>query len=101
MIQEHNIRDKNKLCKEILKYFHVSINLAVALKGGTAIFINKKLPLEVVSCENLANSRVMSMKVKIYNQLIHFINIYANSGTNFSKERDELFKNDILFYLKI
>lgn len=100
MIQEHNIRDKNKLCKEILKYFHVSINLAVALKGGTAIFINKKLPLEVVSCENLANSRVMSMKVKIYNQLIHFINIYANSGTNFSKERDELFKNDILFYLR-
>ena len=100
MIQEHNLRVKNKLCKEILNFFHVSINLAVASKGGTAIFIRNNLPLELIFCQNLANSRIMSLKVKIHDQLLHFVNIYAHSGSNLSKERDELFNNELLFYLR-
>ena len=100
LIQEHNVRDKKTLCKEFLEYFHVSINLAIAHKGGTGIFINKRLPLEIISCENLANSRIMSMKAKIYDQVLHFLNIYAHSGSNLSKEREELFNKDILFILE-
>ena len=100
LIQEHNIREKKNLCKEIFDFFHVNINLEISLKGGTAIFINRKLPLDIISCENLANSRIMSMKAKIYNQVLHFLNIYAQSGTNVSKERDELFSNDLVFYLR-
>ena len=64
LIQEHNIREKKNLCKEIFDFFHVNINLAISLKGGTAIFINRKLPLDIISCEYLANSRIMSMKAK-------------------------------------
>ena len=81
LIQEHNIREKKKLCKEILEYFHVNINLAIAQKGGTAIFVNRKLPFEIISCENLANSRIMSMKAKIHNQVLHFLNGIYTTGT--------------------
>ena len=43
LLQEHNIRYKNKLCNEILDLYHVTINLSIAQKGGTAIIINKKI----------------------------------------------------------
>ena len=43
-IQEHNIRDKNLICKELLDICHVFINLSINQKGGTAIFINRYLP---------------------------------------------------------
>ena len=42
MLQEHNIHDRNKICKELADMCHVYLNLAVNLKGGTAILINKK-----------------------------------------------------------
>ena len=99
MIQEHNIRDRSVLCKEILEYFHVYLNLSISHKGGTAIIIDKKLPLEIINYEYSANSRIISMKVNIYNQILHFVNVYAPSGSN-SYERDNLFQNDLLFYLR-
>ena len=43
MLQEHNLHDKDKLCKELLDICHIHLNLAICLKGGTAILINKKL----------------------------------------------------------
>ena len=68
MLQEHNIHDRNKICKELADMCHVYLNLAINLKGGTAILINKKLNCNVISVDMLANSRIIAMKLKIYNQ---------------------------------
>ena len=99
LLQEHNIRYKNNLCNEILDLFHVIINLAIAHKGGTAIILNKKLPLEIVNYELSANSRITTVKVNLYNQILKFVNVYAPSGSS-NNERDEMFQNDLLFYLR-
>ena len=81
MLQEHNIRDRNILCKELLDAFHVFINLSVNQKGGAAIIFNKKLNINYISDEMSADSRIVSVKIKLYNTLLHFVNIYAPSGS--------------------
>ena len=73
MLQEHNIRDKNKLCQELRDAFVIDINLAVSFKGGTAILINRKTPIQVLSSEKSADSRVMSMKLKYYELYKHHL----------------------------
>ena len=100
MLQEHNIRDKNKLCQELRDAFVIDINLAVSFKGGTAILINRKTPIQVLSSEKSADSRVMSMKFKYYEEIFHLVNIYAHSGTGYTAERENLFSNDLNYYLR-
>ena len=90
LLQEHNIRYKNKLCNEILDLYHVTINLSIAQKGGTAIIINKKLPVEIINQELSADSRITSIKIRLYSQILKIINIYAPSGSD-NRERDEMF----------
>ena len=99
MLQEHNIHDRIKLCKELLDTCHVFLNLAVNLKGGTAILINKKLYCNVISVDMSANSRIISMKLNIYNQILQLVNVYAESGSN-TTEREDMFQNELLFYLR-
>ena len=99
LIQEHNIHDKGKLCKELLDICHVFLNLAINLKGGTAILVNKKLNCNVISVEMSADSRIISCKLYIYNQTIQIINVYAESGSS-TVERENMFQNDLLFYLR-
>ena len=99
LLQEHNIRYKNKLCNEILDLYHVTINLSIAQKGGTAIIINKKLPVKIINQELSADSRITSIKIRLYSQILKIINIYAPSGSD-NRERDEIFQNDLLFYLR-
>ena len=99
LLQEHNIRYKNKLCNELLDLYHVTINLSIAQKGGTAIIINKKLPVEIINQELSADSRITSIKIRLYSQVLKIINIYAPSGSD-NRERDEIFQNDLLFYLR-
>ena len=99
MLQEHNIHSMSKLCKELLDTCHVFLNLAINLKGGTAILINKRLNFELICTEMSADSRLMSMKITFYNHILHFVNVYADSGSNTSA-REEMFKNEILFYLR-
>ena len=53
MIQEHNLRTNNLICRELLDICDVYINLAISHKGGTAIFINKKLNHEVIHSNNI------------------------------------------------
>ena len=99
LLQEHNIRYKNKICNEILDLYHVTINLSIAQKGGTAIIINKKLPVEIINQELSADSRITSIKIRLYSQILKIINIYAPSGSD-NRERDEIFQKDLLFYLR-
>lgn len=100
LIQEHNIRGPGVICKELNEFCFVSINYANCLKGGTAILINRKLPFVVLSDEKSGDSRIISMKIKIYDQMLHLINIYAHSGKEKTIDRDNLFKNELLYYLR-
>ena len=100
LLQEHNLRDASAISKELKDFCYISLNNAICLKGGTAILINKRIPFKVLSEEKSADSRIISLKIKVYDQFIHLLNIYAHSGTQFNEERENLFKNEILYYLR-
>ena len=100
LIQEHNIRGPGKICKDLSEFCFISLNYANCHKGGTAILINKKLPFKLLSEEKSGDSRIISMKIKLYDQMIHLINIYAHSGKEKTADRDRLFNNDLLYYLR-
>ena len=42
----------------------------------------------------------MSIKVKYYEETYHIINIYAHSGSGNNAERDNLFNNELIYYLR-
>ena len=65
LLQEHNIRNYEAVNKDLEKFYHLSLNYAVSSKGGTAILINRNLPFEILSEEKSADSRIISLRVKI------------------------------------
>ena len=99
LVQEHNIRDCNAIGSDLNDFCYVTINPAICHKGGTAILINRKLPFHIFSEEKSADSRILSIKLKIYNQFIHVVNVYAHSG-NRIRERDNLFNSELIYYLR-
>ena len=100
ILQEHNIRDEKKICNDLQDACIVDINLAIASKGGTAVLVNRKSPIQILSSEKSADSRIMSVKFKYYDEIYHLINIYAHSGTGNNAERDHLFNNELMYYLR-
>ena len=68
LVQEHNIRNSNAIGEDLNEYCQVILNLAVCIKGGTAILISRKLPYEIFNEEKSADSRIISIRLKIYNQ---------------------------------
>ena len=79
LLQEHNIIDWSKV-EEISKVFHTFINFSINLKGGTGIIIDKRLPIYILNEDKSADSRILSLRFKLYDQIIHLVNIYAYSG---------------------
>ena len=57
------------------------------------------MPVEIINQELSADSRITSIKIRLYSQILKIINIYAPSGSD-NRERDEIFQNDLLFYLR-
>ena len=100
LLQEHNIRDVNKLSSNLNEFCHVCLNPAICARGGTAILIDRKLSFNILNVEKSANSRVLSMKVKIYDKVIHLVNVYAHSGDKKKAEREELFSEELIYYLR-
>ena len=100
LIQEHNIRDITTLSNNLNEFCHVSLNPAICSRGGTAILIDRKLPFSILSVEKSADSRILSMKLKIYDQFFHLVNVYAHSGNKKALEREELFSNELIYYLR-
>ena len=100
LLQEHNIRNYEAVNKDLEKFYHLSLNYAVSSKGGTAILINRNLPFEILSEEKSADSRIISLRVKIYSQVIHLLNVYAHSGTEKTNDRENLFRNEMVYYLR-
>ena len=76
------------------------LNASVRLKGGTMILINKSLNYSVLSCDKSHDARIISLKICIDSQHLHLLNVYAPSGQRYHSEREELFNNDILYYLR-
>ena len=99
-IQEHNVRSLDKLSNELREFSFISLNPAICSRGGTAILIDKKVPFTVLGEEKSADSRILSLKIKIYEQCLQLVNVYAHSGNKKSMERDELFSKDLLYYLR-
>ena len=98
-IQEHNLRDRDLLSADLLNLCDIFINLAINQKGGTAILINKKLNYETLNWEYSADSRIISLRIKYYNNVLHLVNVYAPASATYS-ERDEFFQNELIYYLR-
>ena len=101
MVQEHNLKDKDFLCREFLDKFDVYLNPAVSLKGGTAIFVSKRLDYKYVFCNMSADSRIISLKIRVNNnkQDLQLVNVYAPANVTQS-ERDLRGNSRTLRFLK-
>ena len=99
-LQEHNLKDKNNLLDIFYEHYEVVVNECINLKGGTAILIDKCMSCKILQVEKSACSRITSIKLIIEEKKMHILNIYAPSGSKFLTEREQLFKQDILYYLR-
>ena len=97
MLQEHNLRNKNLIGEELSSICHIHINLAVNQKGGTAILFNRGLNFELLNEEKSGDSRIISVKIKLYNNILQFTNVYAPSGSSLTVN-DDFFQKDLLYY---
>ena len=100
LIQEHNLKSQCSIYDVVCDKFDIFFNASVKSKGGTMILIDKKIKYSVISCENSHDSRIISLKIVIGSQHLHLLNIYAPSGKKYYLEREELFRNEILYYLR-
>jgi len=78
--------------------YHVIINLSIAQKRGTAILINQKITIKIINQELSNNTRIISINIRLCNQILKIVNIYAPSRSD-NRKRDENFQNDLLFCL--
>ena len=98
-LQEHNLRERNLICNELLELCDIFINLSVNQKGGTATLISKKFYYVLQNNEMSADGRIISTIIKHYNTELHLVNVYAPASANYN-ERDSFFQNDLLYYLR-
>ena len=64
------------------------------------ILLHKMLKYSVISCEKSYDSRIISLKISIDKRPLHLLNVYAPSGKKDLREREDLFNNNILYYLR-
>ena len=99
-LQEHNLKQEDVLMDIFYDNFHVIINESINIKGGTAILIDKRLTDNILQVEKSSDSRIISAKITVGSDHLHILNIYAPSGTKQCKDRENLFKNEIIYYLR-
>ena len=100
MVQEHNLKSLDNIDDTFFKEFIIVINYTVNIKGGTAMLFRRSLPIKITNTEKSADSRILSVRILYYNHELQLVNIYAPSGSNFTREREELFQTDIIYYLR-
>ena len=98
LIQEHNIRNLDAICSELNDFCEIVINLAIAHKGGTAVLIDRRIAFKIFNIEKSANSRIISLKISVYENVIQLINVYAHA--NSTKDREELFNDELTYYMR-
>ena len=100
-LQEHNIKDSKNLFDKYYEHFHVIINESINLKGVAAVLIDKTaINSNILSIEKSFDARITSVKFTYNGKYMHVLNVYAPSGSNFLQERENMFKEDILYYLR-
>ena len=90
MVQEHNVKDGCDI-NYLLSDYHVFQNSCSNLKGGTAICIRKCSSIRILNQEMDAEGQIICVKIEYNESIIPLINVYAPSGTNKKKEREEFF----------
>ena len=98
-LQEHNLKNDYNL-DIITDKYKAFINTSLLSKGGTGILIRKNVGIEVIHVEYHHSTRIMNMKIKIRDKMYQLLNVYAHSGSNLKVERENLFSQDLLFYLQ-
>ena len=100
LIQEHNLKCQSAIYDIISDNYDIFFNASIKLKGGTMILLDKSIKYSVIGLEMSHDSRIISLKINIESQYLHILNVYAPSGTQYQNEREDLFRNEILYYLR-
>ena len=100
LIQEHNLKCQSAIYDIISDKYDIFFNASIKLKGGTMILLDKSIKYSVIGLEMSHDSRIISLKINIESQYLHLLNVYAPSGKQYQNEREDLFKNEILYYLR-
>ena len=98
-IQEHNLKCQSAVHDILSEKYDIFFNASIKLKGGTMILIDKNIKYSVISYEKSHDARIISLKISIESQYLHLLNIYAPSGQKYQNEREDLFNNEMLYYL--
>ena len=77
-------------------FFKIIFNPTIAFKGGTAILIDKKLDIELSKSYLHPGSRITMVSLIMQGHSIDLFCVYAHSGTNVCKEREEFFEKELL-----
>ena len=95
MIQEHNIKDAKRI-QYLTEFYHIILNKSILLKGGTLIAIDKKLPCTIGLSYTHPTSRLTTVYVNIFETKLYLMNVYAPSGKNKEREREDFFENELM-----
>ena len=95
LIQEHNVKSLNSL-EYLAKFYKIFLNPTICIKGGTAIMITKKLDVAIENVYLHPSSRLLKVDMKIQDKGFHIFCVYAHSGSNHNKEREEFFEQEVL-----
>ena len=98
-VQEHNVKNISQV-EYIKQYCDVVLNSTSLLKGGTAILINRKSNVKILQNEMDVKGCILSLKCNFLGTDLQLINVYAPSGNDKKLDREELFKNDLLYYCR-
>ena len=99
LVQEHNIKDLSRL-EYIDKHYNILLNASFLLKGGTAILVNRVSSVKILKHEMDVKRQILSAECEIFDTVLQMINVYAPSGNNKKKGRDDLFQNDLLYFVR-
>ena len=92
LVQEHNIKDLSRL-EYIDKHYNILLNASFLLKGGTAILVNRLSSVKILKHEMDVKGQILSAECEIFDTVFQIINVYAPSGNNKKKGREDLLQN--------
>ena len=95
LLQEHNVKDISKI-GYLNHFYFIIVNKSILLKGGTLIAIDRKLPCTIGYSYFHPSSRLTTLYVNIFDTRLYFVNVYAPSGQNKEREREEFFENELM-----
>ena len=99
LLQEHNVKDIKSLFY-IQQHFEVILNPTACLKGGTLVLVSKYVPVDIISKEMDTDGRIIGIKIYYCGKHLFLLNVYAPSGTNKKKEREEFVNDKILYFFR-